>query len=253
MRVRILGSGGYFPNERRHTACYYLPESRAVFDAGTGAFRLLDRLTSDELDVFLTHAHLDHIVGLTYLLLPMAQGHLKTVRLHGNEPTLDAVRTHLFADRVFPVMPAFEFCPLGDGAEVRLQDGGVLTQQQLAGHPGGSTAFRIDWLATGEVPQRSLAYVTDTIVDGSYTEFIRGVDVLLHECYFSDHLAEWAVKTGHSHTTPVAEVAKAAGVGRLQLIHIDPQRAEDDPIGLDAARAIFPATTVAEDLTEVAF
>ena len=95
MRVQILGCGGYFPNERRHTACYFLPESGTVLDAGTGTFRLLDRMVSEELDLFLTHAHLDHIVGLTYLLLPISQRHLKTVRLYGTDKTLDAVRLEM--------------------------------------------------------------------------------------------------------------------------------------------------------------
>lgn len=250
MRVQILGSGGYFPNEIRQTACYFLPESSAVLDAGTGTFRLLDRFSSTQLDVFLSHAHLDHICGLTYLLLPMAQGHLSRVRLFGRDETLAAVREHLFSEPVFPMMPAFEFCRLADHPQIELADGCVLTHQPLPSHPGGSTAYRIDWPATDGSEAHSIAYVTDTIVDGSYDDFIQGADVLIHECYFSDHLAEWAIKTGHSHTTPVAEVARDAGVGRLYLAHIDPQRPEPDPIGLDVARAIFPATSIATDMLE---
>lgn len=251
MRVQILGSGGYFPNERRHTACYYLPESAAVLDAGTGAFRLLDRLTSDELDVFLTHAHLDHICGLTYLLLPMAQGQLRSVRVYGPAATLEAVRTHLFSQPVFPVMPEFSFCPLEEHPQVQLRDGALLTHQPLTSHPGGSSAFRIDWAQTSTRPARSLAYVTDTVVDDSYTRMIQGAEVLLHECYFSDEMAEWADKTGHSHTSSVARLAQQAGVGRLCLIHVNPQQSIADPIRLEVARAIFPSTQIAEDLAEI--
>jgi hypothetical protein len=65
MRVEFLGTGGYHPNERRHTACVLLPEIGLAFDAGTSVFRLPPRLESKELDVFLSHAHLDHIAGLT--------------------------------------------------------------------------------------------------------------------------------------------------------------------------------------------
>lgn len=251
MRVQILGSGGYFPNELRHTACYFLPDSAAVLDAGTGAFRLLDRLASEQLDVFLTHAHLDHICGLTYLLLPMAQGRLSSVRVYGSGPTLDAVRTHLFAQPVFPVMPEFSFRPLEEHPQIELGDGAILTHQTLTSHPGGSTAFRVDWPETVDRDARSLAYVTDTIVEDSYIEFIRGADLLLHECYFPDELAEWADKTGHSYTTAVATLARDAGVGRLCLIHPDPQHAVPDPIGLDVARAIFPATDIAGDQEEL--
>ena len=113
-------------------------------------------------------------------------------------------------------------------------------------HPGGCVGYRLD-LPDG----RSLAYITDTTTDADYGEFIRGVDVLIHECYFPDDLAEWCSTTGHSSTTPVARRALEAGVGRLYLTHIDPRRPDDDPIGLATARAIFPETYLAEDLLEI--
>ena len=98
---------------------------------------------------------------------------------------------------------------------MRASGKGLLTHIALT-HPGGSVGYRIDW------PDRSLAFITDTVVDGSYSEFVRGVDLLIHECYFPDDMAEWATKTGHSYTTPVAGLARDAAVGRLMLMHIDP-------------------------------
>lgn len=246
MQIVFLGTGGYHPNERRHTAGVMLPELGVVFDAGTSFFRVQPRLQTRTLDVFLTHAHLDHIVGLTYFLIPMLQKQVRRVRVHGNRRTLAAVRKHLFSKPVFPVLPEFAFVELE--GPVKLSGGARLTWQRLPSHPGGSTAFRIDWPAPRGSRGRSFAYVTDTTVDGSYTEFVRGVDILLHECNFPDELAEWGPKTGHSHTTPVAELARAADVGRLFLMHIDPQRPGDDPIGIATAQAIFPETRLAEDL-----
>ena len=120
----------------------------------------------------------------------------------------------------------------------------MLTHIPLA-HPGGSTGFRINW------PGRSLAYITDTTASRDYLDFIRGVDLLVHECNFPDSMAQWSAKTGHSNTTPVAELAREARVKRLFLTHFDPQRANDDPIDIETARAIFPATDLAEDLMEV--
>ncbi|MFQ5732421.1 MAG: MBL fold metallo-hydrolase [Planctomycetaceae bacterium] len=238
MRLELLGTGGYFPNERRHTACVLLPEVGVMFDAGTGAFRVADALQSPELRVFLSHAHLDHVFGLTALLVPLIDGRLTSCRIHGPKPALDAVCDHLFAEPMFPIHPAFEYVELT--AEEALPGDGRLTHTPLT-HPGGSLGYRADW------PDRSLAYITDTVCDGSYAEFVRGVDVLIHECYFPDERAKLAVETGHSHTTPVAELARDAGVGRLILVHTDPLNAAADPIGLPVARTIFPQTELADD------
>jgi ribonuclease Z len=244
MRVEFLGTGGYHPNERRHTTCVMLPEVGIVFDAGTAFFRVPNRIRTPDLHIFLSHAHLDHIVGLTYILSALAAGTLKRAHVHATAATLAAVREHLFAQPIFPVMPAYEFHPLTE--RVELPEGGVLTHVSL-GHPGGSTGFRIDW------PGRSLAFITDTTVDGTYTKFIRDVGLLIHECYLPDARGEWAKKIGHSHTTPVAELARDAGAGQLVLIHVDPRCTEADPIDLGRARAIFPRTELAEDLMAVDF
>lgn len=246
MRIDFLGTGGYHPNERRHTTSVLFPEIGLAFDAGTGLFRLPERLQTGEIHFFLSHAHLDHIFGLTCLMTPLADGTLSRVRVSGNEKTLQAVREHLFSEALFPVRPSFEYVSLDE--EMPVPGGGVLRHVPLE-HPGGSTGYRVDW------PDRSLAYITDTSADGSvpYLEFIRGVDLLIHECNFPDEMTQWAEETGHSHTTPVAEVARQADVDRLVLIHVDPQRPGDDPIGIETARALFPATELAEDRMTIEF
>ena len=142
MQLVFLGTGGYHPNERRHTASLLLPEIGVALDAGTGFFRVQNRLRSTTLDVFLTHAHLDHICGLTFILVPLMRGDLKRIRVFGSEETLHAVRTHLLAMEVFPVEPDFEWHPLADG--VALRNNGKLTWIALE-HPGGSIGFRVDW------------------------------------------------------------------------------------------------------------
>lgn len=244
MRLIFLGTGGYHPNERRHTACLLLPEIGVVLDAGTGFFRVMPRLQTDRLDVFLSHAHLDHVCGLTYPLVPLLNGALRSLRVHATDSTIAAVRSHLFATALFPIEPPFEWLTLAK--TVTLSDGSRLSHAPLD-HPGGSCGFRIDW------PDRSLAYITDTTAPGTYLPFIRGVDLLVHECYFADEMHDWAARTGHSCASDVAQMAREAEVGRLCLVHVDPGRVDDDPVGMDGIRAIFPNAELAEDLQELEF
>jgi ribonuclease BN (tRNA processing enzyme) len=241
MKLVVLGTAGYHPNDRRHTLCMIIPQCGVMLDAGTGMYRAAQWLETDELDIFLSHAHLDHVIGLTYLLDILWAHPLRRVTVHGEPDKLAAVDRHLFDEVLFPLKPPLEFCPLGKGP-IALGDGGRLAWFPLA-HPGGSVGYRLDW------PGHSMAYVTDTTAsaEASYLDHVRGVDLLVHECYFPDAYAERAKLTGHSHTTSVAELARCAGVGRLLLVHFSPLAAGDDPIGLDAARAIFPATELAAD------
>ena len=246
MKLILLGTTGYHPNNRRHTACLMLPEVGVVLDAGTAMFRVRDYLTTKHLDVFVTHAHLDHIFGLTFLIDVLWKSPCERANVHAPEATIKAVEEHLFAEPLFPVKPPCDFHPL-DGP-VPIAGGGTVRWFQLI-HPGGSVGFRLDW------PDRSLAYVTDTTArpDADYVEHIRGVDLLVHECYFGDDQSAWAETTGHSSVTPVAQVAKAAGVGKLLLVHLNPMVDAVDPIGVDVARKIFPNTIIGEDLAEIEF
>lgn len=242
MKLQFLGTGGFHPNEQRHTACVWLPEYGVVFDAGSSVFRIPSRLQTDELQVFLSHAHLDHICGLTYLLTPLITKSLKRCRVYAQADIIEAVETHLFCTPIFPIRPAVEFVPLPDVIET---PAGQVTWLPLH-HPGGSTGYRLD-LQDG----RRLAYITDTTANEDSIPFLQGLDLLIHECNYPDSLSQWCEPTGHSHTSQVAQLAAAANVGRLYLTHFDPQLTSEDPVGLDTARAIFPETYLAEDLLEL--
>lgn len=247
MKLVMLGTTGYHPNDLRQTACYTLPEVGVVLDAGTGMFRLRNVVATEELDIFLSHAHLDHIAGLTFMLGTLFDKNMRRITVHGKPEKIAAVRDHLFHSEIFPVLPDCEFRAIAP--QTKLAGGGVLTHFPLV-HPGGSIGFRLDW------PDRSMAYVTDTTASPavSYLERIRGVDLLLHECYFGDDTPEeFAKQTGHSRTTPTAELARTANVGRLVLTHLNPLISEVDPIGLPTAQKIFPNTLLAEDGLEIEF
>jgi ribonuclease Z len=246
MRLHLLGTAGYHPNEFRDTPCLMLPECGVLLDAGTGMHRLRALLQTRTLDIFLTHAHLDHVVGLTYLTGLLYDRPMDRVCVHGEPEKLQAVDEHLFSPLLFPVRPRFTWCPLA--GPVTLPDGGVVRWFPLR-HPGGAVGYRIDW------PDRSLAYVTDATAgpDASYLDEIRNVDVLVHECFFPDGWEERAEFTGHSCLTPVAHVARQSGARRLVLVHINPLAHVPDPFGVDSVREIFAETLIGQDGLVVEF
>ncbi len=246
MKLILLGTGGYFPTSRRHTACLMLPEIGVVLDAGSGMCRIGQHLQTDGLDIFLSHSHLDHISGLTYLVNLVPADVLRHTTVHGDAAKLAAIREHLFAKPIFPVDPPFRFAPLAETAP--LPQGGMLRGFPLI-HPGGSLGFRLDW------PGRSLAYITDTTADvhAEYVKHLRDVDLLIHEAYFADDSSNLPTNTGHSSLLRAAEVASTAGVGRLVIVHIDPRVEDDNVFDLAAARRIFSNTQIGFDKLELTF
>jgi ribonuclease BN (tRNA processing enzyme) len=240
MKLVLLGTGGYFPTSRRHTACLMLPEIGIVLDAGSGMCRIGQHLQTDRLDIFLSHSHLDHISGLTYLVNLVPPNVLPRTIVHGDAAKLAAIRDHLFAEPIFPVTPPFQFEPLQES--FALPGGGRLTHFPLV-HPGGSLGFRLDGLG------HSLAYVTDTTANTSaaYLENLRGVDLLVHEAYFAKDINDIPARTGHSSLDRVAELAAAANVRRLVVVHIDPKITDDTAFDLAAARRTFPNTQIGVD------
>ena len=232
MKIVLLGTGGYHPSEARHTACMMLPEAGIILDAGSAMFRVPEQLQTSELDILLSHGHLDHVEGLTYILDVRNQHPLDRITVHAERDRIESISTHLFSQLLFPVEPPFEFAELE--GEFTAGDNCRVTWFPMK-HPGGSVGFRLDWT------DRSMAYVTDTTAhaDADYVQHIRGVDLLVHECYFNDGQEELAELTGHSCATPVGQVAQKAGVGKLVLVHVNPIAPIDNPLELDPIRQQF--------------
>lgn len=243
MKLEFFGTAGYHPSETRHTSCAYIadaaPDSGFVLDAGTGFFRLIGRPLPPHLHIFLSHAHLDHVFGLTfYLDLVYKSKTPVDLTLYGARECMDAVLS-LFNSPLFPVEYRGSNCVIVEPGKT-LDVAGVKVSAHPLTHPGGSLAYRFDW------PDRSLAYVTDTAGDGRYVDFIAGVDILIHERNFSDNMQELAEMSGHCTTQDVIRVARAAQVKQIITTHFNPL-AHDAAIDEDPLRIEYPNSLAADD------
>lgn len=136
--------------------------------------------------------------------------------------------------RSLGVSPGPDFGRLQRGESLTLQDGSVVSPEQVLGPSR---------------PGRRIAYISDTRPSAQVVRFVEGADVLVHEATYLDELREQAYERGHSTVVEAATVARDAGVERLILTHISPKHVRSREI-LREARAVFPATELAEDLKE---
>ncbi len=100
----------------------------------------------ESIDIWLSHAHLDHVVGLTFLLDTMAVTQLNRVRVYGEARKLASIREHLYAQDIFPVEPRMEFIDLPPEPSTLSISGQrpYKVQWMRLRHPGGSVGFVIE-------------------------------------------------------------------------------------------------------------
>ncbi|HET7484277.1 MAG TPA: MBL fold metallo-hydrolase [Solirubrobacterales bacterium] len=241
--MTILGSGGWIPTSARATCCAVVRQDdyALIIDAGTGLARIgamPDLLAGvEEIDLVLTHFHLDHVVGLGYvpgLNLPVAP------RIHGPGDWLYATATERLLSRLCepPLFPA-GLESITDTVRELGPEGGTfgpfqITVREQPLHSNPTAGIRVDDI---------LSYCTDTAQDPGTVGFASGSKVLLHDAWFTQD----APRDEGSHTSgaQAAELADAAGVQRLILIHINP--AGNEQALLDEAAAIFPQTELGTD------
>ena len=246
MEVRLLGTGGWMPTDRRETACVAIREGAdlLVLDAGTGFRRLVTEPALVEgverLHVVLTHFHLDHTAGLACLpglrRLPVREVWAPG-RIVAGQPAENVI--HRLLDPPFLA---------GDASEVTrtfatairefsrdVEVGPFRLEHRVQPlHNGPTLALKVN----GE-----LAYCTDTAYDEENVAFASGARVLLHEAFWADDATE---DVQHTAAGEAARIAAAAGVERLLLVHVNPLLADDEELAA-AARPHFGTAEVATD------
>jgi phosphoribosyl 1,2-cyclic phosphodiesterase len=232
VRGSIPACGERFEEYGGNTPCVEVRcgERLVVVDAGTGlqAFGVdLGASAPAEIDILLSHLHLDHVGGLPFFRPALMADRL--VRLHcGNlrGETAEAALDRLFSPPLFPVSLAqlpgsFEHVGFKAGDLLRLTDGLEIKTVPL-NHPGGATGYRFDHAG------HAVCYISDIEHEEPWpppalTAFVAGADLVIYDGMFSE--TEYLRCRGWGHSTWQKGVAlcEAASVASLAVFHLHPQ------------------------------
>ena len=289
--IVFFGTSGSMPTADRAPTALLVRRGgeRLLFDCAEGTQRQMLRSTVGLLDlreVFLTHYHADHYLGLPGMLKTFSlRGREVPITIYGPPGLADLfgslrrifgrleyahelveLRAGETLDRgdyrlvTFPVAhgvssigyalieedrpgrfdvetadslgvpPGPERGALQRGEAVQLDDGRIVTPEQVLGEPR---------------PGRTVVIAGDTSPSPTVLEAARGADVLVHEATFLEDEKERARETAHSTAREAAEIARDAEVGMLVLTHLSNRYF--GPEAVREARAVFPETVVPRD------
>jgi phosphoribosyl 1,2-cyclic phosphodiesterase len=252
LRLRVWGCRGSIPTPGEatvrfggNTPCVEVRTDDGrllILDGGTGLRRLGAQLEQEgPLHLLLTHLHLDHIEGLRFFE-PFwhADRELHIWGPASPVHTLEERITRAFSPPLFPIELA------DTPANVTFHDvphepweiEGVRIEAGAVSHPGPTLGYRLSTNGT------ALAYIPDhepvlglELADlepewiSGYA-LAEGVDLLFHDCQFSESEYPSRIGWGHSSVAHAVEFAQRAEVGKLVLFHHDPDRTDEGVDGI---------------------
>ena len=264
--VRFWGTRGSIPSPGRQTVRYggntpclelRTPDDwLIVLDAGTGIRELgrslVARANGSPVngDIFLTHAHWDHIQGLPFFAPIFHPGNHFTIwGSKAMETSIGRVVRDQMSPVVFPVTfeqiaATIEFRELGDAHHVR---GGYDVRAMPVRHTGGALGYRFSATAgtsasTSKNPatRHGLVYISDNELNpnASYespahwrrelVRFVEHARILVHDSMFTAEEYGQHQGWGHSTYEDAVDLALEAGVEKLVLFHHKPERSDEE-------------------------
>jgi phosphoribosyl 1,2-cyclic phosphodiesterase len=236
--------GARFIRHGGNTSCMSITygDERFIFDAGSGIRDLGMELMSGshrELQLFVTHTHWDHIQGFPFFTPAYTPGFHITI--HGAEgfgKDLRSVFQNQLERDFFPVQmedmeASLDFRHLADNP---VKFGDVKIYWTFAQHPGATVGYKIDvagykiaWMPDNEFLQGYTGPPDDITIDHpliapylKMIDFLRDVDLLIHEAQYTTEEYPKRVQWGHSSVANVCVLVKLAGIRRWLVTHHDP-------------------------------
>jgi phosphoribosyl 1,2-cyclic phosphodiesterase len=248
VRGSFAMSGKEFLRYGGNTTCVEILTAagqRLVIDLGTGATELAKQLMAKEfgrgkgeLQVLLSHTHLDHIQGLPFFTPFFLEGN--TIQIHGADPAGTSL------ERTIQNQLAPYYSPLEGlenlAAEVdirsfqpgdKLQLGAFKVSTAAVPHATmWTTAFRIE--AEGKVVTflSDVEYPDPAAPDPAAVALALGADLLIHDAMHADEEYDMRRGWGHSPVAAGVTVAEAAMVKRLALTHHSTDATDDTLDGM---------------------
>ncbi|MBI4855243.1 MAG: MBL fold metallo-hydrolase [Acetobacterium woodii] len=245
MKVIFLGTNGWYDTATGNTTCILIAadEYYIILDAG-GALYKIDQYIIDAKPIylFLSHFHLDHIIGLHVLnKFSFKQG----VRICGQKGTQDIL------NKIINIPYTMPFKDLSYHTEV-LELSGVRSEVPFPVevkpllHSTTTLGFRF------ELENKIITYCPDTGNCENAVTLARGADLLIAECAYKS--GQYYDKWPHLNPGEAAKIAKEAKVKKLVLTHFDAslyktlgERKEAE----EQAKKIFSDTIAATDDMQV--
>lgn len=245
IKITFLGTNGWYDTKTGNTICILIecPEYYIVLDAGNG-FGKLDRHIDQNkpVYVFLSHFHLDHIIGLH--TLPKFR-FKKRLTIIGQKGTRDILKVFLNWPFTLPLEDhkfKSEIVEVPEGLNKLPFKAEVLPML----HASPTLGIRL------ELGNRIISYCPDTGYCKNAVELARNADLTITECAYT---LDFNVKNWpHLNPETAAKIASESKAEKLILTHFDAEKYPDFKSRKKAesiAKKIFPKTIASRDNMEI--
>ncbi len=294
IKITFLGTSGSVPTKSRSlpSVAVTYEGKTLLFDCGEGTQRQAMRYginISSIKAIFITHMHLDHVIGIAGLVRTLAL-YRRTEPLYvfvpkGEEKGITALLNfdkalisykiiikpvkagEVFEDKEFSVdaiklnhtVPAYGYV-FKERDKLRFMKercrslgikGRMFSEllKRKSIRLKNGKTVRIGEVTYTEKGMR-IAYVTDSRPSKDVEKAARGVELLIHEATFADAHRKLAIERKHSTAREAAEVAKSAGAKRLLLFHFS-VRYKNTATLIKEAKKVFENVQAAKDGMEI--